>query len=126
MTGCEVERDERTARRYPAITRGGSPLMPSHSQGAERRPERRAGRTGSRWLPRARVVGELLEAADQPPESVPKNHRRHAVTSILTAPERPATTASPRTSGGTADVGVLPVPVETVAARVPGADQAGA
>ncbi|MDI6099047.1 hypothetical protein QLQ12_30430 [Actinoplanes sp. NEAU-A12] len=126
MTGREVERDERTASRSSAITRGGSPLMPSHSQGAERRPERRAGHTGSRWLLRALVIGglagvawlltgsaahaadqgdepsgsllgpvpqfatetELLEAAVQPPESTPKNHRPHAVTSILTAPEQ--------------------------------------
>lgn len=38
-------------------TRGGSSLMPSHSQGTERRPERRAERTGFRPAPRALVVG---------------------------------------------------------------------
>jgi hypothetical protein len=59
MTDWEAERVERTARRSSAIPHGGSPLMPSHSQGAERRPERRAGRAGSRWLLRALVVGGL-------------------------------------------------------------------
>jgi hypothetical protein len=94
MTGQVVEREKRTACRSSAITHGSSPLMPSHSQGAERRPERRARHTGSRWYPRALdvdvtvaelepTVGGLLKAAVQPPESVPRNH--------------PAT-ASPRTS----------------------------
>ena len=140
MTDWEAGRDERTARRSAAITRGGSPLMPSHSQGAERRPERRAGRTGSRWLLRALVigglagsawlltgsaahaadrggepfgsvphvaeagyeptVGELLEAAVQPPEPAPENDRRVA-------------TPSPHTSGGTADERTPPRPAET-------------
>jgi hypothetical protein len=163
MTGWEVERGKRTARRYPAITHGGSPLMPSHSQGAERRPERRAGRTGSRWLLRALVVGglagvawlltgsaaqaadrgdgpsgslpgpvpqraetgfeptvgELLEAAVQPPESAPQGLRRHHVTSIPTTPEQHTAVPSPHTSGGTADDRMLPVPAGTVAERVP-------
>jgi hypothetical protein len=168
MTDGEAERVERTARRSSAIAHGGSPLMPSHSQGAERRPERRAGRTGSRWLLRALVVGglvgvvwlltgsaaqaadpgggpsgaplgslpddvataagveptvgELLEAAVQPPESAPENHRNPVVTSILTTPETvgalPRTaTASPRTSGGTAGDRALPVPSEPVPDR---------
>ena len=62
MTGWGVERDERTASRS-VTTRGGSPLMPSHSQGAERRTERRAGHTGSRWALRALVIGGLAGAA---------------------------------------------------------------
>jgi hypothetical protein len=37
--------------------------MPPHSQGAERRTERRAGRTGSRWGLRALVIGGLAGAA---------------------------------------------------------------
>jgi hypothetical protein len=110
MTGRESGRDERNARRSSAITHGGSPLMPSHSQGAERRTERRAGHTGSRWLPRALVVGglaehepavgELLEAVVLPPESV------GALPRTATAP--------PRASGGTADDRALPVPPGTV------------
>jgi hypothetical protein len=95
MTGQVVEREKRTACRASAITHGSSPLMPSHSQGAERRTERRAKRTGSRWHPRALdvdltvaglepTVGGLLKAAVQPLESVPGNH---------------PVTASPRTSG---------------------------
>ncbi|MEU4156211.1 hypothetical protein [Actinoplanes sp. NPDC026670] len=84
MTDWQAERVERTARRSAANPHGGSPLMPSHSQGAERRPERRAGRTGSRWRLRVPVAGGstatiagyertvdgLLEAAVQPPEPV--------------------------------------------------------
>ncbi|KHD76321.1 hypothetical protein MB27_18120 [Actinoplanes utahensis] len=60
--GWGVERHERTASRS-VITHGGSPLMPSHSQGAERRTERRARRTGSRWALRALVIGGLAGAA---------------------------------------------------------------
>ncbi|WP_433792840.1 hypothetical protein [Actinoplanes sp. CA-252034] len=63
MTDWEAERVERTAHRSGVVPHGGSPLMPSHSQGAERRPERRAGRTGSRWLLRALVVGGLAGVA---------------------------------------------------------------
>ncbi|MEU4422895.1 hypothetical protein AB0F81_19885 [Actinoplanes sp. NPDC024001] len=63
MTGREVERDERTACRPLPITPGASPLMPSPNQGAERRTERRAGRTGSRWALRALVVVGLAGAA---------------------------------------------------------------
>jgi hypothetical protein len=62
MTDWEVERDERAA--YRSVTaHGASPLMPSHSHGAERRPERRASRTGSRWALRALVIGGLASAA---------------------------------------------------------------
>ncbi|WP_328464053.1 hypothetical protein OHA21_39655 [Actinoplanes sp. NBC_00393] len=62
MTSWEVERDERTACRS-VIAHGATTLMPSHSHGAERRPERRASRTGSRWALRALVVGGLAGAA---------------------------------------------------------------
>ncbi|HWS34455.1 MAG TPA: hypothetical protein VN408_17150 [Actinoplanes sp.] len=63
MKSWVVERDVRTTSRS-MITRGGSSHMPSHSQGAERRPEC------------ARVVStavlaekrELPEAADRPSE----------------------------------------------------------
>ncbi|MEV6303712.1 hypothetical protein AB0M02_30185 [Actinoplanes sp. NPDC051861] len=190
MAGWEVERESRTACRPAAIARGDSALMPSPTQGAERRPERRAGRTGSRWVLRALVVGGLagaawlltgsaahaadpdsepsgsllgsalhsvatvsgdddaavgglLKAAVQPLESASKSHRRHAVTSILTAPERvlsgPVGTldevvhdgtaidagpvgkvlrtviAPPRTSGGTADDRTRTEPAENAA-----------
>ncbi|MFC7528959.1 hypothetical protein [Actinoplanes sp. GCM10030250] len=129
MASWGVEREERTACRS-LIAHGDSALMPSQSQGAERRTERRAGRwvlralvvgglAGAAWLltgtaaqaadqesePSGSLlgsalrsvatvsgedaaVGELLKAAVQPLESAPKSHRRHAVTSILTAPER--------------------------------------
>jgi hypothetical protein len=63
MPGWRVERTPRTASRSAMDTRGGSPLMPPHSQGAERRTERRAGRTGSRWVLRALVIGGLAGAA---------------------------------------------------------------
>ncbi|BCJ43654.1 hypothetical protein GCM10010168_40370 [Actinoplanes ianthinogenes] len=63
MPGWRVERTPRTASRSVPVTPGGSPLMPPHSQGAERRPERRAGRAGSRWVLRALVVGGLAGAA---------------------------------------------------------------
>jgi hypothetical protein len=63
MTGWGVERSTRTA--YPTSTPpvDVSALMPPHSQGAERRTERRAGRTGSRWALRALVIGGLAGAA---------------------------------------------------------------
>jgi hypothetical protein len=62
MTGWGVERTARTA--FPAsVPPVASTLMPPHSQGAERRTERRAGRTGSRWGLRALVIGGLAGAA---------------------------------------------------------------
>jgi hypothetical protein len=64
MTGRVVERDARTADRAASVRPTGvSPLMPPHSQGAERRQEHRAGRTGSRWGLRALVIGGLAGAA---------------------------------------------------------------
>ncbi|BBH65476.1 hypothetical protein ACTI_21610 [Actinoplanes sp. OR16] len=63
MTGWGVERGMRAACRSLSIPRGGSPLMPSPSQEAERRPERRAGHIGSRWALRALVIGGLAGAA---------------------------------------------------------------
>ena len=60
MTGWGVERMPRTA--VPAssvVPTGDSTLMPPHSQGAERRMERRAGR----WGLRALVIGGLAGAA---------------------------------------------------------------
>ncbi|WP_433723423.1 hypothetical protein ACQP2Y_00170 [Actinoplanes sp. CA-051413] len=64
MTGRVVERDARTAYRSASVRPAGvSALMPPHSQGAERRKEHRAGRTGSRWGLRALVVGGLAGAA---------------------------------------------------------------
>ncbi|WP_436525046.1 hypothetical protein [Actinoplanes sp. HUAS TT8] len=141
MTGWRVERTPRTASGSAPVTPGGSPLMPPQSQGAERRPERRAGRTGSRWVLRALVIGglagaawlltgaaanaaepdteplpgsafgivldddvepattwfdsnrepvvsELLKAAVQPLESVPKAHQ-HVLTTLLEAADEP-------------------------------------
>jgi hypothetical protein len=62
MTGWEVERTPRAA--FPtSVPPVASALMPPHSQGAERRRERRAGRTGSRWGLRALVIGGLAGAA---------------------------------------------------------------
>ncbi|MEU4692081.1 hypothetical protein [Actinoplanes sp. NPDC023714] len=63
MTGWGVERGMRAACRSLSIPRGGSPLMPSPNQEAERRPERRAGHIGSRWALRALVIGGLAGAA---------------------------------------------------------------
>ncbi|WIM96587.1 hypothetical protein ACTOB_000028 [Actinoplanes oblitus] len=63
MAGWRVERTPRTASRSVPATPGSSSLMPPHSQGAERRSERRAGRAGSRWVLRALVVGGLAGAA---------------------------------------------------------------
>ncbi|MEU8655974.1 hypothetical protein [Actinoplanes philippinensis] len=66
------------------------------------------------------AVGELLEAAVQPPEVAPEHHRRSILTTPLVtldetagAPPRTAS-ASPRTSGGTVDDRALPVPPEAV------------
>ncbi|MEV0896943.1 hypothetical protein [Actinoplanes sp. NPDC049802] len=175
MAGWGVERDERATCRSLPDTRGGSPLMPSHSQGAERRTERRAGRAGSRWVLRALVVGglagvawlltgsaahaadhddplgsvlsevatvtgneptvgELLEAAAQPLETAPKNHRPLLSTPVETIDEvvhevtaidgetvgvllRTAT-AAPRASGGTVDDRAQSRPAKTVAEPV--------
>ena len=62
MTGWGVERTPRTA--YPtSVPPVASALMPPHSQGVERRTERRAGRTGSRWGLRALVIGGMAGAA---------------------------------------------------------------
>ncbi|WP_433827874.1 hypothetical protein ACQP2E_00155 [Actinoplanes sp. CA-015351] len=63
MTGWKVERFTRTASRSSSVPDGGSPLMPYPNQGAERRQERRAGHTGSRWAVRALVIGGLAGAA---------------------------------------------------------------
>jgi hypothetical protein len=63
MTKRGVERTTRTAYLSSLPPVGVSTLMPPHSQGAERRTERRAGRTGSRWALRALVVGGLAGAA---------------------------------------------------------------
>ena len=62
MTGWGVERKPRTAHPTSLLSTGDSSLMPPHSQGAERRTERRAGRTGSRWALRALVIGGLAGA----------------------------------------------------------------
>ena len=63
MAGREVERGMRAAYRSLSVPDGGSSPMPSQSQGAERRPERRAGLTGSRWVLRALVIGGLAGVA---------------------------------------------------------------
>jgi hypothetical protein len=64
MTGRKVERAARTAYRSASVpSTGVSPLMPPHSQGAERRQEHRAGHTGSRWGLRVLVIGGLAGAA---------------------------------------------------------------
>jgi hypothetical protein len=63
MTDWEVEREARTACRSLSAPDGGSPLMPSPNQEAERRMERRAGHIGSRWALRALVIGGLAGAA---------------------------------------------------------------
>ena len=92
---------------------GGSALMPPHSQGAERRTERHAGRTTSRWRLRALVIGGLAGAAwlltgaaahaadrDPAPEGaildssvlgsvVPGDAAQPAVTRVLQAAARP-------------------------------------
>jgi hypothetical protein len=61
MTGWVVER-KRTAPATVAPV-GARTLMPPHSQEAERRTGRHAGRTGSRWGLRALVIGGLAGAA---------------------------------------------------------------
>ena len=60
MTGWGVERRPRTAHRPSSVSPAGvSALMPPPSQGAERRTERHAARTGLRVL----VIGGLSGAA---------------------------------------------------------------
>jgi hypothetical protein len=64
MTLWRVERTSRTA--FPAAlvaSTGDSSLMPPPSQGTDRRTERRARRSGSRWGVRALVIGGLAGAA---------------------------------------------------------------
>ncbi|GAA2844305.1 hypothetical protein Acy02nite_69350 [Actinoplanes cyaneus] len=63
MAGWRVERTPRAASGSVPATHGGSPLMPPHSQGAERRPERRAGRAGHRWFLRVLVISGLAGVA---------------------------------------------------------------
>jgi hypothetical protein len=65
MTGWGVERKPRTARLVSTWDEptGDSALMPPHSQGAERRTERPARHTGSRWGLRTLVIGGLAGAA---------------------------------------------------------------
>jgi hypothetical protein len=64
MTGWGVERTSRTAHRpSPVSPAGNSTLMPPSSQGAERRTERHAARTGPRWGLRVLVIGGLAGAA---------------------------------------------------------------
>jgi hypothetical protein len=64
MTGWGVERTPRTAHRpSPVSPAGSSALMPPSSQGAERRTERHATRTGPRWGLRVLVIGGLAGAA---------------------------------------------------------------
>ncbi|GIF11555.1 hypothetical protein [Actinoplanes teichomyceticus] len=63
MPGWRVERTPRAALRSVPAAHGGFPPMPPHSQGAERRPERRAGRAGHRWVLRALVIGGLAGVA---------------------------------------------------------------
>ena len=63
MTGWGLKRTLRTAVPATVAPIGGSTLMPPHSQGAERRTDRRAGLTNSRWALRALVIGGLAGAA---------------------------------------------------------------
>jgi hypothetical protein len=64
MTERGVERTLRTAHRpSPVPPAGISALMPPSSQGAERRTERHATRTGPRWGLRVLVIGGLAGAA---------------------------------------------------------------
>jgi hypothetical protein len=64
MTERRVERTPRATFPAPSVAPAGvSSLMPPPSQGAERRTERRARRTGSRWGLRALVIGGLAGAA---------------------------------------------------------------
>ncbi|MFC3989860.1 hypothetical protein ACFOZ6_15435, partial [Actinoplanes siamensis] len=63
MAGWRVERTPRATSGPVPSTRGGSPLAPPHHQGAGRRPERRAGRAGHRWVLRALVIGGLAGVA---------------------------------------------------------------
>jgi hypothetical protein len=64
MTRWGVERTQRTAiPATPGVPTGASTLMPPHSQGAERRTERRASRTSTRWGLRTLVIGGLAGAA---------------------------------------------------------------
>jgi hypothetical protein len=64
MTRWGVERTQRTAIPAAAgVPTGASALMPPHSQGAERRTERLASRTSTRWGLRTLVIGALAGAA---------------------------------------------------------------
>jgi hypothetical protein len=64
MTRWGVGRTQRTAiPTAPGVPTGASALMPPHSQGAERRTERPASRTSTRWGLRTLVIGGLAGAA---------------------------------------------------------------
>lgn len=63
MTGWGLKRMLRTAVPTSVAPIGGSALMPPHSQGAERRTDRRTAGTGSRWALRALVIGGLAGTA---------------------------------------------------------------
>ena len=64
MTGLGVERMQRTMHPLPSVPPvSATTPMPPHIQGAERRQERPAQRTASRWGLRVLVIGSLAGAA---------------------------------------------------------------
>jgi hypothetical protein len=136
MTGPGVERMPRTAYPLSSVPPiGVSTLMPPHIQGAERRTERRARVTGSRWALRVLVVGGLAgaawlltgaaaQAADRDVEpsgsligSVLHGDATAPVTGLLQAAAQPLETARPAHRHHAVVTDVLDVPRRVVLSR---------
>jgi len=88
MTGWGVERRPRTAHRpSPVSPAGVFTLMPLPSQGAERRTERHAARTGSRWGILPVAVDEYAVASHRLPLATDVTARQHDAEAQTASPD---------------------------------------